>query len=103
MATLLCEAAEVAKLSSMMGAGAMAIGNASDNHCACNCLQVTTLLSKAKEVAESAPVVTPEQLAALKAETEAAGNAVKEAKAAAAADKANSELAAQVRCSSVPR
>lgn len=58
-------------------------------------MQVTTLLSKAKEAGD-APQVSAEHLQALREAVSSQGAAVKDAKAAAAADKENSELQAQV-------
>lgn len=66
---------------------------ASDCEGAGEMFQVTTLLAEAEEAPTVAPP-SPEQLAALRAQVEAQGAAVKEAKAAAAADKGNAELAA---------
>ncbi len=58
--------------------------------------QVTTLLSKVSENESSnGPALSAEQLAALKEQVNAQGNAVKEAKAAAAADKGNAALQEQ--------
>ena len=57
--------------------------------------QVTTLLNSAdEEAATAAPTPSAEEVEGLRAEVEAQGVAVKEAKAAAAADKGNAELAA---------
>ena len=58
---------------------------------------MTTLLSKMKETAAAAKTVPPEQLAALRERVTALGGAVKEAKAAAAADKGDAGLAAAAK------
>lgn len=68
---------------------------ASDCEGAGEMFQVTTLLNGAEEAAGSAPTPTAADLAELKAAVEAQGAAVKEAKAAAAADKGNAELASK--------
>jgi len=58
--------------------------------------QVTTLLSEADQVPKI-PVPSPEALETLRSRIEAQGGAVKEAKAAAAADKSNVELAGKAK------
>ncbi|GLC38631.1 hypothetical protein PLESTB_000454300 [Pleodorina starrii] len=66
---------------------------ASDCEGAGEMFQVTTLIGKMKEYTD-VPSVSPQQLEALKGELAAQGDAVKAAKAAAAANKEDKELAA---------
>ena len=68
---------------------------ASDCEGAGEMFQVTTLLGAVDEASDAAPPPTAEEIEALKAAVLAHGAVVKEAKAAAAADKADKELAAK--------
>lgn len=67
---------------------------ASDCEGAGEMFQVTTLLNKAESEGASAPTVSAEELEALRKRAAEQGDKVKAAKAAAAADKGNAELAA---------
>uniref|UniRef100_A0A7S0RKV4 asparagine--tRNA ligase n=1 Tax=Chlamydomonas leiostraca TaxID=1034604 RepID=A0A7S0RKV4_9CHLO len=67
---------------------------ASDCEGAGEMFQVTTLMSKAEQAAGAAPAVSEAELASLRARASEQGEKVKAAKAAAAADKGNAELAA---------